>query len=155
MLFRSLSVIEIPAAVWTVKIAGYLTAEITVGKNAEYTTAIALEADTFNTLTPWGKFDFSQANNETTAVIGFTNDCGEFVTKETYDDVAASIVLNKDMLNSNQGVVVRFVGDGMNDLVYVRLEGSKKVQFADDPLWNSNKAEGDRKSTRLNSSHIH
>ncbi len=137
-----LSVIEIPAAVWTVKIAGYLTAEITVGKNAEYTTAIALEADTFNTLTPWGKFDFSQANNETTAVIGFTNDCGEFVTKETYDDVAASIVLNKDMLNSNQGVVVRFVGDGMNDLVYVRLEGSKKVQFADDPLWNSNKAEG-------------
>ena len=79
-------------------IAGYLTAEITVGENAEYTTAIALEADTFNTLTPWGKFDFSQANNETTAVIGFTNDCGEFVTKETYDDVAASIVLNKDML---------------------------------------------------------
>ncbi len=137
-----LSVIEIPAAVWTVKIAGYLTAEITVGENAEYTTAIALEADTFNTLTPWGKFDFSQANNETTAVIGFTNDCGEFVTKETYDDVAASIVLNKDMLTSNQGVVVRFVGDGMNDLVYVRLEGSKKVQFADDPLWNSNKAEG-------------
>lgn len=52
-----LSVIEIPAAVWTVKIAGYLTAEITVGENAEYTTAIALEADTFNTLTPWGKFD--------------------------------------------------------------------------------------------------
>lgn len=119
---------------------GAFDKEIIIGAE-KYVEAIDFEHDAVNTLTPWGKFDFSHLNDEI-SVIGFTNDCGEFVTKETHDTVAVSLIINKDMLTNNQGAVIRFVGNGMNDLVYVRVENSKKVQFADDSLWGSNKAEG-------------
>lgn len=136
---KIVSDIVIPGT-YKVSYNGAFDKEIIIGAE-KYVEAIAFEHDAVKTLTPWGKFDFSHLNDEI-SVIGFTNDCGEFVTKETHDTVAVSLIINKDMLTNNQGVVIRFVGNGMNDLVYVRVENSTKVQFADDKLWDSNKAEG-------------
>lgn len=135
-----LKVDEIIAGKWTVQIEGYIAAEIEVAKNAEYTTAISLEYDTFKDLLGWGKFNFTNQNADTPK-FGITNDCAVILTKDTYaGGVMASIYLKGENMTAGEGgLVFRFVGEGMADngeTFTVVMQGTKKVQVSENNLWS-------------------
>jgi len=119
---------------YTVVVEGYLEKEIEFN---EELTEVTLEYDTFKDILGWGSFDFSK-QNDATPEFGITNDCSAILTKDTYDTVKASIYLKGDNMNAgNAGIIFRFVGDGMNDVVTVRMEKTDKVQFEMTDLWAS------------------
>lgn len=127
---------NIAAGTYTVQVDGYFEQTVTVG--ADTADEIVLDYDTFKALLPWGPFDFSEQNADT-SVIGAGNDGAVFMTKDAYDgDVLASLYLNGTNVaeNSNMGVVFRFVSDGMNDYVYLNMQGTKKVHFAESTFWS-------------------
>lgn len=133
-----LSIASIPAGVWTVNVQGYFSVQITVENETEYSQAITLEYDTFKDILGWGQFDFSKQNAEHPE-IAITNDCSAILTNDTYDAVMATIYLKGEQMsaNNNAGIIFRFVSDGMSDVVVVRMEEGKKVQFEMTDLWSS------------------
>lgn len=120
---------------YIVSVAGYQEKEIDFSEDL---TEVVLEYNTFKDILGWGSFDFSK-QNDATPEIGITNDCSAIFTNDIYDSVKASIYLKGDQMSSdgNAGILFRFVGEGMNDVVAVRMEKTDKVQFEMTDLWGS------------------
>ncbi len=121
---------------YTVVVDGYLEKEIEFNEELK---EITLEYDTFKEILGWGDFDFTK-QNEATPEFGITNDCGVIFTNETYGDVKTSIYLKGNNMNAgNGGLLFRFVGEGLaenGETVTVTMQGTKKVQFSEDKLWD-------------------
>lgn len=128
---------------YTVTVEGYLPTEITLDENLE---EITLEYDTFKQTLGWGKFNFTEQNADTPK-FGITNDCAVILTKDTYGSgVMASIYLKGENMNAgNGGLVFSFVGEGMDakgETVTIVMQNTKKVQVAEDKLWNTTTVAG-------------
>lgn len=122
---------------YTLSAEGYLETKVSVDASGTAVNA-TLEYGRFKEVLHWGQFDFTKMNDDTAPEFGINNDCAAIFTNETYDEVMASVYLNgTGFASGNTGILFRFVGDGLNDLVTVRMEGTKKVQFSNHPLWTN------------------
>ncbi len=124
--------VSLAKGAYKVSVAGYLAKDITI---SEGLTELVLEYDTFKDVLGWGSFDFSKQNNAEPE-FGITNDCSAIFTNDTYGDVVATIYLKGTNMNQgNAGILFRFVGEGIDDVVTLRMEGRQKVQFSMHDLW--------------------
>ncbi len=138
----------INAGTYTVTLAGYQPATVTIEKDATNSEAITLEYDMFRELTGWSEhWDYSK-QNDATAEVGFDNDCAVMLTKETYDDIKTTLVLDKTALNNGNGdagLIFRFVGEGFAangeqiTICLAKAGGNTtyKIQVKQDNLWGT------------------
>lgn len=93
---------------------GYLTANITVTKDAAYETEIALEYDMF-TSNGWYADcqDFTHQNDENAYVALSKEDGVNFVTKNGYDQVAITVTIGKDFYKYERAGVLMKFGNSM------------------------------------------
>jgi len=113
---------NVPAGEYTISKAGYIPLNITVGATA-YAEAITMQYDTFYAYKNWGTWDFSKQNDGT---ISMTNGLEMAFTKDTFDEVAFSVLLGQKQpgKDGNQGIAFRF-GD---DIATIKMENQQKVQ---------------------------
>ncbi len=134
----TLSVAKIPAGKWTVNVAGYKPAEITVAENAAYDTAIVLKpVEEFTLIKNWGNVS-SVIAADGSAALTITNEMETAVSNTTYDDISVTVNLSGTNMTKNdgstgtQGIVFRFSDD---KLAILRMQGRSKIQFACSTDW--------------------
>lgn len=121
-----LKVDEIVAGKWTVKIEGYIAAEIEVAKAVEYTTAISLEYDTFSVIVyDHNLHDFSNVNNpnSTIKVNGSGNQSFNVISRDKYDDVYVTINTQSKNAGVVQGILLKFE-DGKYAILNIKTDQS-------------------------------
>ena len=122
---------NLPAGTYSVKTNNYLNGELKITAGAKNESALTLEYDAFATtpgMETWGSVvDFSNQND---GKITLNNDMQFIFSKDTYNKVAFSVVLQKDW-NSNggngtQGVMFRFKnGNEYKGVAAMQTEGEK------------------------------
>ncbi len=109
-----ITVSQIEAGTYTVKVEGYLDGTITIAKGTAYETAITLEYDMFTT---YGWFDvhqdFSHQNDADSYVTIKDSNGLNFVTKNEYDQVAISLTVGKDICDGERTGVMMTFGNKM------------------------------------------
>ncbi len=117
-----LSVSEITAAIWKVKVDGYQTATITVEKNAECTTPVTLEYDLMENLcTSWGWSDTTDLSDQNNGTLTHKNGYNQWVSsKNSYGTVAITATVLKG--GQRQGVFIRFKGNSYDDDRYAMIQ---------------------------------
>ncbi len=127
---NGLEIDRLSAGVWTVKVEGYLNAEITVTDGDEYGNAIVLERDAFDTTVNWNNYNFEKANDEL-GEFGTDSDNFLVLSKETFDKVAFTMYLNgkpTDNVKGQQGIALAFG----KQVITVRMVGKEKLA-----IWNT------------------
>ena len=106
---------EIAGDNWSVKVDGYVAATIIVPRDAAYTSAIALEYDLMENLSPsWGNYDGVDLSKQNDGKITHTGGYYQWVSsKDSYESVA--ITANVVKGGYRQGVFIRFKGDKYAD----------------------------------------
>ncbi len=117
-----LSVSEITAAIWKVKVDEYQTATITVEKNAECTTPVTLEYDLMENLcTSWGWNDTTDLSDQNNGTLTHKNGYNQWVSsKNSYGTVAITATVLKG--GQRQGVFIRFKGNSYDDDRYAMIQ---------------------------------
>ena len=120
---------EIAGDNWAVKVEGYVAATIIVPRDAEYTSAIALEYDLMENLkNTWGNADSVDLSKQNDGKIKHTGGYVQWVSsKNSYESVAITAKVVKG--GFRQGVFIRFKGDKYEDDKYVMVskENSDKI----------------------------
>lgn len=126
-----IAVDEIAGDNWKVKVDGYVTAEIMIPRDTEYTDAISLEYDLMENLSiSWGNRDQEDLSAQNDGKVTHTSDYYQWVsTKDSYDSVA--ITANVVKGGFRQGVFIRFKGDTYADDGFVMLakENQEKISI--------------------------
>lgn len=117
---------EIAGDNWKVKVDGYVTAEIMIPRDTEYTTAISLEYDLMENLNiSWGNSDQQDLSAQNDGKVTHSSGYYQWVsTKDSYDSVA--ITANVVKGGYRQGVFIRFKGDTYADDGFVMLEKERQ-----------------------------
>lgn len=140
-----LKVDEIVAGKWTVKIEGYIAAEIEVAKAVEYTTAISLEYDTFSVIVHDRELhDFSNVNNlnSTIKVNGSGKQSFNVISQDKYDAVCVTINTQSKSAGVIQGILLKFE-DGNYAIMNIKTDQSL-VQYRPG-MWGMNSVFGSDK----------
>lgn len=120
---------EIAGDNWSVKVDGYIAAAIIIPRDAEYTSAIALEYDLMENLkATWGNSDSVDLSKQNEGKITHTSGYVQWVSsKKSYESVAITATVGKG--GSRQGVFIRFKGDNYDADKYVMVskENSDKI----------------------------
>lgn len=138
---------EIAGDNWSVKVDGYVAATIIVPRDAEYTSAIALEYDLMENLsTSWGNYDGVDLSKQNDGKITHAGGYYQWVSsKDSYESVA--ITANVVKGGFRQGVFIRFKGDTYADDGFVMLakENQQKISvcgagdgYTGKNLWKDN-----------------
>ena len=112
---------------YTLSAAGFISKTGIVVPENGAVEAVSLEYDSFAAHRGWGTWNFTAQN--TTGVIGSTNEAEAAFTKNTYGDVAFTLYLAKREANKdgNQGIAFRFG----KEVITLRMEGTQKIQFCE------------------------
>ncbi len=120
---------EIAGDNWSVKVDGYVAATIIIPRDAEYTTAIALEYDLMENLkNTWGNADSVDLSNQNEGKIKHTGGYVQWVSsKNSYESVAITATVGKG--GFRQGVFIRFKGETYDEDKYVMVskENEQKI----------------------------
>lgn len=112
---------------YTLSAAGFISKTGIVVPENGAVEAVSLEYDSFAAHRGWDTWNFTAQN--TTGVIGSTNEAEAAFTKNTYGDVAFTLYLAKREANKdgNQGIAFRFG----KEVITLRMEGTQKIQFCE------------------------
>lgn len=142
-----IQVAEIAGDNWSVKVDGYVATTIIIPRDAEYTSAIALEYDLMENLCiSWGNYDAVDLSKQNDGEIKHTSGYYQWVSsKDSYESVAITAKVVKG--GFRQGVFIRFKGDNYADDGYVMLEKENQQKicicgagdgFTGKNLWGNN-----------------
>ena len=116
---------------YTLSIDGFSSkTAISVGEDG-IVEGVTLEYDSFIPRKNWGSFDYKYANDKPAKIIA-NNGCEMIMTKDVYGDVMFSMYLGgENRQGGNQAIYFQFG----TEIVSVRMEGTSKIQFAQDTEW--------------------
>ena len=133
-----ITVSQIEAGTYTVKVEGYLDGTIVIAEGAAYETAIALEYDMFTT---YGWFDvhqdFSHQNDANSYVTIKDSNGLNFVTKNEYDQVAVSLTVGKDICDGERTGVMMTFGNKMLWFTVKKTNESITFEWFGDENWGN------------------
>ena len=129
---------QIEAGTYAVKLDGYLDGTLTIAKGAAYETAITLEYDMFTT---YGWFDvhqdFSHQNDADSYVTIKDSNGLNFVTKNEYDQVAISLTVGKDICDGERTGVMMTFGNKMLWFTVKKTDASITFEWFGDGNWDN------------------
>ena len=112
-----IAVDEVVAGTYTVKIDGYFDGTITIAEGTAYETAIVLEYDMFTSNGWYDEHQKFEHQNDANAYVSVTGGEGKdgvnFVTKNSYNQVAISVTIGKDFYKHERAGVLMKFGDSM------------------------------------------
>lgn len=124
-----IQVAEIAGDNWSVKVDGYVAATILIPRDAEYTSAIALEYDLMENLkATWGNSDSVDLSKQNEGKITHKSGYVQWVSsKNSYESVAITATVGKG--GSRQGVFIRFKGDNYDADKYVMVSKEDETKI--------------------------